>query len=286
MRKAFTLVELLVVVSIVATLAAILFPVFAQAKAAAKNTVCLNNLKQLGAGVLLYAVDADDHLPGNKSCQNAGEDSQNASDGQCIGDQGENRNGPGGLGWLDPTAGRNWAAATFPYVRALPLYLSPLASRITDGPSFRCATASGAGNTTYFYNAVLMDKASTVVDDPTGTILLTGQQQTDCAARLRPRRTFSKHGDADWNGYVEELNRDFSLETYHHGGTLAYTDGHARWRPHNAVRYREYGVGGAPDRGKSTWKGPLALCDVSVVSADQTMRLDGRDSNCPFPPRF
>ena len=60
MRKAFTLIELLVVIAIIAILAAILFPVFAQAKAAAKKAVDLSNHKQIIAGILLYAGDNDD----------------------------------------------------------------------------------------------------------------------------------------------------------------------------------------------------------------------------------
>jgi prepilin-type N-terminal cleavage/methylation domain-containing protein len=60
MRKAFTLIELLVVIAIIAILAAILFPVFAQAKAAAKKTVDLSNHKQIIAGIMLYAGDNDD----------------------------------------------------------------------------------------------------------------------------------------------------------------------------------------------------------------------------------
>jgi prepilin-type N-terminal cleavage/methylation domain-containing protein/prepilin-type processing-associated H-X9-DG protein len=59
-NKAFTLIELLVVIAIIAILAAILFPVFAQAKAAAKKSVDLSNLKQLGTSLLLYANDYDD----------------------------------------------------------------------------------------------------------------------------------------------------------------------------------------------------------------------------------
>lgn len=59
-KRAFTLIELLVVIAIIAILAAILFPVFAQAKAAAKTTVTLSNLKQLGMAGQIYSGDYDD----------------------------------------------------------------------------------------------------------------------------------------------------------------------------------------------------------------------------------
>jgi len=62
MRKAFTLIELLVVIAIIAILAAILFPVFTQAKMAAKQSASLSNEKQLGIGTMLYLANNDDQM--------------------------------------------------------------------------------------------------------------------------------------------------------------------------------------------------------------------------------
>jgi prepilin-type N-terminal cleavage/methylation domain-containing protein len=63
MRRAFTLIELLVVIAIIAILAAILFPVFAQAKVAAKKTASLSNVKQICLSSLMYTGDTDDVAP-------------------------------------------------------------------------------------------------------------------------------------------------------------------------------------------------------------------------------
>ncbi len=59
LRSAFTLVELLVVIAIIAILAAILFPVFAQAREKARQATCISNLGQLGTACLMYAQDYD-----------------------------------------------------------------------------------------------------------------------------------------------------------------------------------------------------------------------------------
>jgi prepilin-type N-terminal cleavage/methylation domain-containing protein len=68
MKRAFTLIELLVVIAIIAILAAILFPVFAQAKLAAKRTTTLSNIKQVGTSTFLYTADYDDIYPRQDSC--------------------------------------------------------------------------------------------------------------------------------------------------------------------------------------------------------------------------
>ncbi|MFA6666695.1 MAG: DUF1559 domain-containing protein [Armatimonadota bacterium] len=59
----FTLIELLVVIAIIAILAAILFPVFAQAREKARQTTCQSNLKQLGMTVTMYSQDWEGYIP-------------------------------------------------------------------------------------------------------------------------------------------------------------------------------------------------------------------------------
>src|SRR5690242_1981973 len=64
-RAGFTLIELLVVIAIIAILAAILFPVFAQARESARESSCLSNLKQLATAMMMYSQDYDERYPVN-----------------------------------------------------------------------------------------------------------------------------------------------------------------------------------------------------------------------------
>src|SRR5258708_537306 len=66
-RPGFTLIELLVVIAIIAILAAILFPVFAQARESARMSSCLSNLKQIGLGTMMYLQDYDERYPNCKA---------------------------------------------------------------------------------------------------------------------------------------------------------------------------------------------------------------------------
>jgi prepilin-type N-terminal cleavage/methylation domain-containing protein/prepilin-type processing-associated H-X9-DG protein len=94
-RGGFTLIELLVVIAIIAILAAILLPVLQQAMQRAKATYCMNNMRELQTGSLLYAGDNSDSLP-----ENAGHS------GLTLGSQVYDSPDPIGLGRSDP----NWVA--------------------------------------------------------------------------------------------------------------------------------------------------------------------------------
>jgi len=97
-KRGFTLIELLVVIAIIAILAAILFPVFAQARAMARKTVCVSNNKQQSIGIIMYIQDYDETFP------------LNSYDGSYH---------------AGPNADSNWGLLIQPYVKNMQIYMCP-----------------------------------------------------------------------------------------------------------------------------------------------------------------
>jgi len=173
-RKAFTLIELLVVIAIIAILAAILFPVFAQAKLAAKKTSDLSNTKQIDLGMILYEGDSDDNFPLYVASYCATARVQNPLDPNDR---------PGGTTGI----GRRpmWEWAIFPYLKSWNLYFAsgdtvpnnPVAEfhNLSYGYNYGylsklqvTADPSGCGISQWFSG-----KSSTTVDSPANTIAFT-----------------------------------------------------------------------------------------------------------------
>ncbi|MDI9634751.1 prepilin-type N-terminal cleavage/methylation domain-containing protein [Kamptonema cortianum] len=122
MKRAFTLIELLVVIAIIAILAAILFPVFAQAKVAAKKTVAISNQKQISLSTLIYLGDYDDRYPMRSGCELNSSINPKLNDGvlRCS----------GGTGFGHSMTWQTWQKYIMPYMKNVEIYEHPL--RIKD----------------------------------------------------------------------------------------------------------------------------------------------------------
>lgn len=168
-KRAFTLIELLVVIAIIAILAAILFPVFAQAKLAAKKVSSISNLKQEATAVMMYGSDNDDTVPLATRW-----DPQDSNNGVLS----------FGSGWATP-----WTYAILPYIKSANLLMDPLAPSTPNYENNMTWTSILYPN--YGYNYVWLSAwdgtkqspvSMTTPQNPAGTVMFTGkwaQSETD-----------------------------------------------------------------------------------------------------------
>ena len=147
--SAFTLIELLVVIAIIAILAAILFPVFAQARAKAQQTVCLSNLAQLSLASQMYIQDYDQHFMGEWQDTKGGCNTWWPCQSSAYNAK---------LGWFTapqtnlPLYGGNWAWELQPYTKNTQIMTCPATRTSGWNPPF-----PGRDQSSYIYNSDVGD---------------------------------------------------------------------------------------------------------------------------------
>ena len=202
----FTLVELLVVIAIIGILAAILFPVIAASKEKGRQTTCLNNLKQLGNGMRLYADEWADRLPMSR-LENGG--------------YGKPRRNWAGVyqvfGKCDPKLGQ-----IFKYVRNVSVYLCPNdrgvnPRRVTDVDALPYPLSYSMNNISDYRSSNIMTafKVGLLIHESGDTI---------------------DDGDFYWFGWTDGGEGQNKPGSMHNGGTcILYCDLHAKWQKYESV---------------------------------------------------
>lgn len=212
-RRAFTLVELLVVIAIIAILAAILFPVFATAREAARSTQCLSNVRQLSMGFMQYFQDYDEQFPNIRKetawPYTVAPYIKSAGLLRCPNDASVN--------WTTPLPGKT----------ALRLSTYTLNAYLSPGVS----TAAQGGNYPYL----------AAIQKPASVIYLTESPNNYDEAYFHSYQwdppTSTKHWPAG-----TEYPDDVAVNQHRGGFNSAFLDGHAKWVRWSQVWWRDNSV--------------------------------------------
>jgi len=205
-RRGFTLIELLVVIAIIAILASILFPVFARARAKARQAACSSNLKQFGLAIDMYAQDYDEMLPPH----NDDEDPR-------------------------PTA-YDWRYETFIY-RLQPYVRNTQLTKCPEDPDWKPPGTADERWWSYDFNrgceyAPQQPYWLAVFEDPAGTVILFDGGEPDHGVELDDPDSLDKPND--WS------DRARKAYTRHNGGlNILWVDGHVKWRRAETIEHRE-----------------------------------------------
>jgi len=208
-RKGFTLIELLVVIAIIAILAAILFPVFAQARERARTSACLSNCKQVGMGLMMYVEDYD---------------------GVFF-----NQVYPSPKAWATPGILVHWTEVLMPYIKstgvfACPSYREPMYVAYYPNPGYPIG---------YGFNHRLLGRygrwtnvplAQSMLNSPSDIVLIADDEVT-WAGHVGYNIDMNKDGVDEW---YWASSREGSVYRYgvprHQAGIMGvFADGHAKF---------------------------------------------------------
>lgn len=201
-RRGFTLIELLVVIAIIAVLAAILFPVFAQAREKARAVACLSNCRQIGLAFMQYAQDNDDRLPLS----------------------------------TDSSRDLSWVVTLQPYIKNTQIYRCP------DDASINWTTPLPGQAVTrlssYFLNdwlaGTLQYTALAAISSPASVVYVSEGTANKTGDHFHPFRWVAdpdNPGGPSASLFDSTKNQTLELALAQHQGGLnnVYADGHAKW---------------------------------------------------------
>lgn len=202
MKHGFTLIELLVVIAIIAILAAILFPVFAKARAKAQQVSCLSNIKQLSLAAIMYAEDYGGVLPKAR--------------------------------FFDDDEGY-WFAMIYPYVKNSQIYVCPTLGKNHSGwTTINTALDMEWEKVCYGWNIGTSDAPGKQYTNGMGHDEYSGKPPRDIVAVPRPSETILL-GDISYYGsnfayLLYKVGDPTMLPAVHtEGGNYAFVDGHCKW---------------------------------------------------------
>lgn len=227
-RSAFTLIELLVVIAIIAILAAILFPVFAQAREKARQATCASNFKQITTGLMMYLQDFDETNP------------------IALAHNGTNHYGVGTLYYpanrLPPGASpinrSVWANALEPYLKSWEVYACPTGQDYR--PFGESEQASGISRFSYLFNGYLNCWSQAQIDAPADVVSFTeiGKNRLHGYLTSFPLPSPAPAGiPIPWQfDRTKNQGAQFGFQAsgttfwvHNQGTNMGYMDGHVKW---------------------------------------------------------
>jgi prepilin-type processing-associated H-X9-DG protein len=219
-------------------LAAILFPVFAQARERARATTCLSNMKQVGLALTMYAQDYDEMLPVHYNSEF----------------------------FMRPNSPPNYARLIQPYAKSKGIYECPSTS---PRPGQEIHKARGEDMISYMGNGVVLRTTGlslAAIPAPSEIIFLQENGKSFITCWDRPTRVNPTRNQYQYWHHIDcsQLPPGPDCETYANvhfeGSNLIFCDGHVVWRRYRALRTRDFGL--TPDIGyepKNAGNGHLVL---------------------------
>jgi prepilin-type N-terminal cleavage/methylation domain-containing protein len=237
-KVGFTLIELLVVIAIIAILAAILFPVFAQAREKARQTSCLSNMKQIMTGQLMYVQDYDETFPlsrvNTKSANSA--DYIGFGAGTCQG------------GNADPNPSYTWRAAVQPYIKSVQVFVCP-SNEQSDQFVEGCKEFQLGIHRSYAWNGNVFNVSTN--GQSIGIKLASLTRPSNVLMLEETRFEYPDCGDNCYPGwYSPQVNGTYqkgNFQAHQNQSDWSFSDGHAK-----AIRHAA--MAGNPATGESGWR--------------------------------